>query len=81
MNADFRELLHTSSARPEVLCAAVFLWGLISYRVVLIPNFVIWFAASTPASPAPIMVIDGCFPFIRKIPKWSVSGLDAGYLV
>ena len=54
---DLNELLHTISAKFLLECASENLTGFISYNFTFIPLFAIWYAASVPASPPPIIVI------------------------
>ena len=54
---DFKELLHTISAKSLLLCAGVCFCGFISYSFTFIPFFAIWYAASVPAKPPPITFI------------------------
>ncbi len=65
------ELLHTSSAKSPLLCAAVRFSGFISNNRTSAPAFAACQAASQPASPAPIMFIcifvSVCFTFFVSL--------------
>ena len=54
---DLNELLHTISAKFSFEWAPENFSGFISYNLTLIPLLAIWYAASEPASPPPIIVI------------------------
>ena len=54
---DLNELLHTISAKFLFVCALENSSGFISYSFTFIPAFAIWYAASHPAKPPPIIVI------------------------
>ena len=54
---DLNELLHTISAKFWFECASEYFIGFISYNFTFIPAFAIWYAASHPARPPPIIVI------------------------
>ena len=54
-DSDFKELLHTSSAKSLLVCASLLFSGFISYNFTFILLFARIHAHSHPASPAPII--------------------------
>ena len=54
---DLNELLQTISAKSLLEWAGEYLIGFISYNFTFIPLLAIWYAASHPANPPPIIVI------------------------
>ena len=57
LSSERKELEQTSSAKYFVWWASVFTFGLISYKSTFISNLEIWYAASHPAKPPPIITI------------------------
>ena len=56
---------HTNSAQSSVVCAPVFVTGLISYKLTLNPCFASCNGASDPASPAPIIFTSISVVYLR----------------